>query len=102
MRVGAYRTRADQGRARPRLHRYVCHAEMNAIMNKNAESLVGCKARLRAVLESGASSSPHVTCLPRACRQMYVALFPCNECAKLIIQSGIREVIFVSDKYHDT
>ena len=35
-------------------------------------------------------------------RQMYVALFPCNECAKLIIQSGIREVIFVSDKYHDT
>ena len=34
--------------------------------------------------------------------QMYVALFPCNECAKLIIQSGIREVVFMSDKYHDT
>lgn len=32
---------------------------------------------------------------------MYVALFPCNECAKLIIQSGIRDVIFLSDKYHD-
>lgn len=32
---------------------------------------------------------------------MYVALFPCNECAKLIIQSGISEVIYVSDKYHD-
>jgi dCMP deaminase len=32
--------------------------------------------------------------------QMYVALFPCNDCAKLIIQSGIREVIFQSDKYH--
>ena len=31
---------------------------------------------------------------------MYVALFPCNECAKLIIQSGICEVIFHSDKYH--
>ena len=33
--------------------------------------------------------------------QIYVALFPCNECAKLVIQSGIREVIFLSDKYHD-
>ena len=32
---------------------------------------------------------------------MYVALFPCNECAKLIIQSGIAEVIYVSDKHHD-
>eukprot|EP00069_Balaena_mysticetus_P018722 bmy_11535T0 len=33
---------------------------------------------------------------------MYVALFPCNECAKLIIQAGIKEVIFMSDKYHDS
>lgn len=33
--------------------------------------------------------------------QMYVALFPCNECAKLIIQSGITEVIYLSDKYHE-
>lgn len=33
------------------------------------------------------------------CR-IYVALFPCNECAKLIIQSGLRDVIYVSDKYH--
>ena len=32
---------------------------------------------------------------------MYVALFPCNECAKLIIQSGIREVVYLGDKYHD-
>lgn len=32
---------------------------------------------------------------------MYVALFPCNECAKLIIQSGVKDVIYVSDKYHD-
>lgn len=54
---------------------YVCHAEMNAIMNKNSETLKGCK--------------------------MYVALFPCNECAKLIIQSGIKEVVYLSDKYHD-
>lgn len=54
---------------------YVCHAEMNAIMNKNAESLKGCT--------------------------IYVALFPCNECAKLIIQSGIVSVIYLSDKYHN-
>ena len=32
---------------------------------------------------------------------IYVALFPCNECAKLIIQSGIKEIIFMSDKYHN-
>ena len=41
---------------------YVCHAEMNAIMNKNSASVEGCT--------------------------MYVALFPCNECAKMIIQVG--------------
>ena len=33
--------------------------------------------------------------------QMYVALFPCNECAKVMIQSGIREIVYVSDKYHN-
>lgn len=32
---------------------------------------------------------------------MYVALFPCNECAKVIIQSGISEVVYMSDKYSD-
>ena len=53
---------------------FVCHAEMNAILNKNCESLQGCR--------------------------MYVTLFPCNECAKLIIQSGIREVVYMSDKCH--
>jgi tRNA(Arg) A34 adenosine deaminase TadA len=46
--------------------RYVVHAEMNAILNKNSASV--------------------------AAGRMYVALFPCNECAKLIIQSGIDEV----------
>uniref|UniRef100_A0A8C6CBJ2 Deoxycytidylate deaminase n=1 Tax=Monodon monoceros TaxID=40151 RepID=A0A8C6CBJ2_MONMO len=56
--------------------RTVCHAELNAIMNKNSADVKGCT--------------------------MYVALFPCNECAKLIIQAGIKEVIFVSDKYHDS
>ncbi|XP_053478135.1 deoxycytidylate deaminase [Ictalurus furcatus] len=55
---------------------YVCHAEMNAIMNKNSADVKGCT--------------------------MYVALFPCNECAKLIIQSGIKEVVYLSDKYHST
>jgi len=55
---------------------YVVHAECNAILNKNAESLQGCT--------------------------IYVALFPCNECTKLIIQSGIRKVYYLSDKYHNT
>ncbi len=53
---------------------YVCHAEMNAIAN----------ATNRADLE-GAS--------------IYSSLFPCNECAKLIIQVGITEVVYLSDKY---
>jgi dCMP deaminase len=51
---------------------YVCHAEMNAIMNKNAASLKGCS--------------------------MYVTMFPCNNCAKLLIQAGITEVIYFEDK----
>uniref|UniRef100_H2Z9J2 Deoxycytidylate deaminase n=1 Tax=Ciona savignyi TaxID=51511 RepID=H2Z9J2_CIOSA len=54
---------------------YVCHAEMNAIMNKNCSSVSGCT--------------------------IYVALFPCNECAKLIIQSGIKKVIYMSDKHKE-
>ena len=33
---------------------------------------------------------------------MYVSLFPCNNCCKMIIQSGIEEVIYLSDKYHDS
>lgn len=53
---------------------YVCHAEVNAILNKNSTDVKGCT--------------------------IYVALFPCNECAKLIIQSGITEVVYLSDKYH--
>lgn len=55
---------------------YVCHAELNAILNAGGNSLKGCR--------------------------VYVALFPCNECAKAIIQSGIGEVIYNSDKYADT
>ena len=55
---------------------YVCHAEMNAITNSaNKQDLDGAS--------------------------MYVSLFPCNECAKLIVQVGIKNVIYLSDQYHD-
>ena len=55
---------------------YVCHAELNAILNSRGANLEGCR--------------------------IYVALFPCNECAKAIIQSGIKEVVYLSDKYADS
>ena len=55
---------------------YVCHAELNAILNNIGMDLSGCR--------------------------IYTALFPCNECSKAIIQSGIREVIYLSDKYDQT
>ncbi len=55
---------------------FVVHAELNAILNAQGKSLVGAK--------------------------LYVALFPCNECAKAIIQSGIKEVVYLSDKYANT
>ena len=55
---------------------FVVHAELNAILNARGKSLVGSK--------------------------IYVALFPCNECCKAIIQSGIKEVIYLSNKYSQT
>ncbi len=57
---------------------YVCHAELNAILNYHGarHDLVGST--------------------------IYVDLFPCNECAKAIIQSGIKEVVYLSDKYKGT
>ncbi len=55
---------------------YVVHAELNAILNANGRDLRGSR--------------------------VYVALFPCNECAKAIIQSGIKEVVYLSDKYDGT
>ena len=55
---------------------YVVHAELNAILNANGRNLRGSR--------------------------IYVALLPCNECAKAIIQSGIREIYYLSDKYADT
>ena len=57
---------------------YVCHAELNAILNYH-----GSKKDL---IDS----------------KIYVDLFPCNECAKAIIQSGIKEIIYLSDKYIGT
>ena len=56
---------------------YVCHAELNAILNYR-----GSKKDLEDA-------------------RIYVDLFPCNECAKEIIQSGIKEVIYLSDKYKE-
>ena len=55
---------------------FVVHAELNAILNANGRDLRGSK--------------------------LYVALFPCNECAKAIIQSGVKEVYYLSDKYADS
>ena len=55
---------------------YVVHAELNAVLNANGRDLRGSK--------------------------LYVALFPCNECTKAIIQSGIAEVVYYGDKYHDS
>ena len=52
---------------------YVCHAELNAILNNKGSDLEGST--------------------------LYVDLFPCNECAKAIIQSGIKEIVYKSDKY---
>ena len=55
---------------------FVVHAELNAILNARGKDLTGSR--------------------------IYVALFPCNECAKAIIQAGISEVIYLSDKYAST
>ncbi len=55
---------------------YVCHAELNAILNYTGTDLKGAK--------------------------IYTTLFPCNECTKALIQSGISEVIYYSDKYRNT
>ena len=64
--------KSDDGSPLGTKYPYVCHAEMNAIMNKNAVSLKGAS--------------------------IYVTMFPCNNCAKLLIQAGIKEVIYFEDK----
>ena len=55
---------------------YVVHAEQNAILNARGKSLEGCR--------------------------IYVNLFPCHDCARNIIQSGIKTVYYLEDKYADT
>ncbi|MDD2503467.1 MAG: dCMP deaminase family protein, partial [Clostridia bacterium] len=55
---------------------YVVHAELNAILNNRSASFEGNK--------------------------IYTTLFPCNECTKAIIQAGIKEIIYLSDKYADS
>ena len=55
---------------------FVCHAELNAILNSNIPSLAGSS--------------------------LYVTLYPCNECAKAIIQCGIKRVVYHDNKYADT
>jgi dCMP deaminase len=55
---------------------YVVHAELNAILNATGKNLRGAR--------------------------IFVDLFPCNECAKAIIQSGIKEVVYLYDKYSDS
>ena len=57
-------------------YNYVVHAELNAILNARGKDLKGAR--------------------------LYVDLFPCNECAKAIIQSGIAEVVYLYDKYADS
>ena len=54
---------------------FVCHAEENAVYNSTTSVKDG---------------------------KIYCTLFPCNECTKTLIQTGIKEVVFESDKYHDT
>lgn len=54
---------------------YVCHAELNAILNSGTADLRGST--------------------------IYVSLFPCEGCTKALIQKGVKEVIYESDKYHD-
>lgn len=55
---------------------FVVHAELNAILNAAGRDVRGSR--------------------------IYVSLFPCNECAKAIIQSGIKEILYLSDKYADS
>ena len=67
---------ARSGQENETKYPYVVHAELNAVLNANGRDLRGSK--------------------------LYVALFPCNECAKAIIQSGVKEVYYLSDKYADS
>ena len=67
---------AREGRPMDTKYLYVCHAELNAILNYAGGSIRGAT--------------------------VYTTLFPCNECAKAIIQAGIKTLVYESDKYADT
>ena len=67
---------AREGEPMDTKYLYVVHSELNAILNYRGGSLEGTK--------------------------LYVTLFPCNECAKAIIQSGIAEIVYADDKYNGT
>jgi dCMP deaminase len=67
---------AREGSTLDTKYAYVTHSELNAILNYRGGSLDGST--------------------------LYVSLFPCNECAKAIIQAGIKTVIYCEDKYSDT
>ncbi|KAI5625195.1 deoxycytidylate deaminase, partial [Silurus asotus] len=56
-------------------NQYVCHAELNAIANKTSVDVKGCT--------------------------IYVTLFPCNQCARILIQSGVRNLVYLSNKRKD-
>ena len=64
---------ASQGETK---YNFVVHAELNAILNAGGKSLLGSR--------------------------IFVSLFPCHECAKAIIQAGVKEVVYLSDKYNGT
>ncbi len=64
-----------EGQALDTKYPYVCHAELNAILNYDGYGLKGST--------------------------LYVTLFPCNDCAKAIIQKGIKKVVYLDDKYSD-
>lgn len=55
---------------------FVCHAELNAILNSSTRDFTGCT--------------------------LYVTLFPCNECTKAVIQSGIKKIVYADNKYANT
>ena len=54
---------------------YVCHAELNAILNADMRRVRGCT--------------------------VYTTLFPCNECVKALLQAGIRKIVYLTDIHHD-
>ena len=70
-----WRRESSEGNVLETKYPYTVHSELNAILNYRGGSLEGAR--------------------------LYVTLFPCNECAKAVIQAGIKTVIYGDDKYRD-